>query len=92
MPENNNQNFDQPDMNEPEQQQQQNPNRERAVGAAAGAAFEQPEAQELKAQPGGVQEDQIAGETDRGAQNQPRQNRNPSGQDPDRNDEGGESF
>ena len=83
MPENNEQNFDEPN--------QQQPNEERAVGAAAGAPF-QTEAQEMKAQRGGAQEDQIVGETDRGAHNQSRQNRNPSGNDPDAGAQGGDNF
>ena len=83
MPENNEQNFDAPDR--------QQPNEERAVGAAAGAPF-QTEAQEMKAQRGGVQEDQIVGEQAEGAHNQRRQNRNPSGNDPDAGAQGGETF
>jgi hypothetical protein len=89
MAEHNNQNLEQPNMNEPGRQ---NPDRERAVGAAAGASYEQTEAQALKAQRGGEQEDQIAGETAEGAQNQQRQNRNPSGHDPEGNAEGGDNF
>ena len=58
----------------------------RALGATAGAAFPNTtDAQQLKAQRGGPQEDQIAGETGRGAHNQKRENRNPSGSEPDRN-------
>ena len=63
MPENNEQNFDEPN--------QQNPSEERAVGAAAGAPF-QTEAQEMKAQRGGAQEDQIVGETAEGATPSPQ--------------------
>lgn len=85
MPENNEQNFDAPDR--------QSPNEERAAGAAAGAAPQyQTEAQELKAQRGGAQEDQIAGETPEGAHNQRRQNRNPSGSDAEAGEQGGETF
>ena len=83
MPENNEQNFDAPD--------QQNPNEEKAIGAAAGAPF-QTEAQEMKAQRGGPQEDQIVGETSEGAQNQRRQNRNPSGNDAEEGAQGGDNF
>jgi hypothetical protein len=83
MPENNEQNFDEPN--------QQNPNEERAVGAAAGAPF-QTEAQEMKAQRGGAQEDQIVGETAEGAHNQRRQNRNPTGSDAEAGEQGGETF
>jgi hypothetical protein len=89
MAENNERNFDNRNLNEPEQQ---SPNRERAVGAAAGASPNQTEAQQMKAQRGGVQEDQIVGETSEGAHNQRRQNRNPSGNDPEHNAEGEGNF
>ena len=85
MPENNEQNFDEPNR--------QQPGEERAAGAAAGATPQyQTEAQELKAQRGGTQEDQIVGERAEGAHNQRRQNRNPSGNDPDAGARGGETF
>lgn len=56
----------------------------KAMGAAAGAPHTT-ESQEMKAQRGGEQEDQIAGETPRGAHNQEQQNSNPSGNKPNRN-------
>ena len=71
-------------LNQPNQPNQQNPNEERAVGAAAGAP-NQTDAQNLKAQSGGLQEDQITGQTSEGAFNQSRENRNPSGNKPERN-------
>ena len=83
MPENKEQNFDEPN--------QQQPNEERAFGAAAGAPF-QTEAQEMKAQRGGEQEDQIVGETERGAHNQRRQNRNPTGNDAEAREQGDDNL
>lgn len=83
MPENNEQNFDEPN--------QQQPNEDRAFGAAAGAPF-QTEAQEMKAQRGGEQEDQVAGETERGAHNQGRQNRNPAGNDAEAREQGDDNL
>ena len=67
--------------------QPQPPDQPRALGASAGATAppNTTDAQQLKAQRGGPQEDQTAGETDRGAHNQKRENRNPSGSEPDRN-------
>ena len=63
---------------------QDNPNQEKALGAAAGAPYAT-EAQNQKAERGGEQENQLSGETDRGAHNQMNENRNPSGNAPDRN-------
>ena len=56
----------------------------KAQAAAAGAAFTT-ESQKSTAQRGGPQEDQLAGETDKGAHNQAEENRNPSGGEPDGN-------
>ena len=56
----------------------------KAQAASAGAAFAT-ESQKSKAQRGGPQEDQLAGETDKGARNETRENRNPSGNEPDSN-------
>jgi hypothetical protein len=74
-------------LNQPNQPNQENPNEERAVGAAAGAP-NPTDAQDIKAQRGGEQEDQITGQTSEGALNQSRENRNPSGNNPDRNQSG----
>lgn len=60
------------------------PNQGRTQAAAAGAAYAT-ESQNMKAQRGGPQEDQLAGETDRGAHNQTNENRNPSGNAPNQN-------
>ncbi len=60
------------------------PDEAKTMGAAAGAAYAT-ESQNMKAQRGGPQEDQLAGETDRGAHNQTNENRNPSGNAPDQN-------
>lgn len=59
---------------------------DRAAGAAAGAGVT--ESQRMKAQTGGEQTDQLSGETPEGAHNQDRENRNPSGQHPDRGNRG----
>ena len=69
-------------LNQPNQ-----PNEEKAVGAAAGTP-NQTDAQSLKAQRGGEQSDQITGQTSKGAENQSKENRNPSFNDPDRNQSG----
>ena len=73
-------------MAEPNERDKENfePNQEKAVGAAAGAPS-QTEAQGLKAQTGGPQEDQITGQTAKGADTQAKENRNPSFNEPDRN-------
>lgn len=76
---------DERNTNQPNQPNQPQPNEERAMGAAAGATPPTTEAQDLKAQRGGPQEDQLTGQTDEGAQNQTRENRNPSGNEPDQN-------
>jgi hypothetical protein len=54
---------------------------ERSFGASAGAQRQD----DVKAQRGGPQADQISGETDKGAHNQEMKNRNPQGNKPDRN-------
>ncbi|MGH9903761.1 MAG: hypothetical protein ACRD68_18285 [Pyrinomonadaceae bacterium] len=61
----------------------------KSFGAAAGAQSEtQPPRNDVKEQRGGPQEDQISGQTAKGAQNQAKENRNPQGNDPDRNQSG----
>jgi hypothetical protein len=60
------------------------PNEGKALGAAAGAPFAT-ESQNTKAQRGGPQEDQLAGETESGAHTQTNENRNPSGNAPNQN-------
>ena len=56
-----------------------------ADAAAAKQAGTQPPRNDVKEQRGGPQTDQIIGETDKGAQNQAKENRNPQGNDPDQN-------
>ena len=51
-----------------------------AVGAAATPSKRQPD--DLKAQRGGEQSDQISGETQKGAHNQEMENKNPQGNKP----------
>ena len=48
-----------------------------AAGASAGGTLS--ESQRTKAQTGGEQTDQLSGETPKGAHNQDKKNRNPSG-------------
>ena len=56
---------------------------EKSKGAAAGANAQGQ--QDVKAQRGGPQADQISGETQKGAHNQEMENRNPQGNKPDQN-------
>ncbi len=56
---------------------------EKSRGAAAGANAQAQ--QDVKAQRGGEQSDQISGETQKGAHNQEMENRNPQGNKPDQN-------
>lgn len=56
-----------------------------SAGAAAGAVPSGMTPDNVKGQRGGPQGDQIVGETPKGAQNQDRENRNPSGNKADRN-------
>ena len=58
---------------------------ERSFGASAGAQAGAQRQDDVKAQRGGPQADQISGETDKGAHNQEMKNRNPQGNKPDRN-------
>ena len=53
--------------------------------AAAKQAGTQPPRNDVTEQRGGPQANQISGETDKGAQNQAKENRNPQGNDPDQN-------
>ncbi|MCA1630708.1 MAG: hypothetical protein LC785_14025 [Acidobacteria bacterium] len=68
----------------------QTPNDEpKSMSAAAGAQFAPPNSdalssQDVKAQRGGLQEDQLSGETQKGAHNQEMRGRNPQGNKPDR--------
>jgi hypothetical protein len=62
----------------------------KSVGAAAGAHSapanaNADEAQHIKAQRGGPQEDQLSGETQKGAHNNEMRGANPQGNKPDRN-------
>ena len=62
----------------------------KAVGAAAGAPTapenrNQSEAQAVKQQRGGPQEDQLSGETERGAHNNEMRGANPQGNKPNQN-------
>jgi hypothetical protein len=45
----------------------------------------QPPRNDVTEQRGGLQADQLSGETEKGAQNQAKKNRNPQGNDPDQN-------
>ncbi len=61
-------------------------NQDKSFGAAAGAQAEGTGPQEdLKAQRGGEQTDQITGQTEKGAHNQEMENRNPQGNKPGQN-------
>ena len=63
-----------------------NANQDKSFGAAAGAQAGGPTPQEdVKAKRGGKQSDQISGETQKGAENQEMETRNPQGNKPDRN-------
>ena len=53
--------------------------------AAAKQAGMQPPRGDVTEQRGGPQVDQISGETEKGAQNQAKENRNPQGNEPDQN-------
>jgi hypothetical protein len=67
---------------------EKNANQDKSFGAAAGAQAEGTSAQQpndLKAQRGGEQSDQITGQTQKGAHNQEMENRNPQGNKPDQN-------
>jgi hypothetical protein len=64
---------------------EKNTDRDQSAGAAAKQAGTQPPRNDVIEQRGGPQADQISGETDKGAQNQAKENRNPQGNDPDRN-------
>ncbi|HVG28772.1 MAG TPA: hypothetical protein VM864_03535 [Pyrinomonadaceae bacterium] len=57
------------------------------MGAAAGAQYDSDarSTQDVKAQRGGVQEDQLSGETQKGAHNQEMRGENPQGNQPDEN-------
>jgi hypothetical protein len=56
-----------------------------AGAAAAKQAGTQPPRNDVKEQRGGPQANQLTGQTDKGAQNQAKENRNPQGNDPDQN-------
>jgi hypothetical protein len=56
-----------------------------AAAAAAGQAGTQPRRNDVAEQRGGPQENQLSGETDKGAQTQAKENRNPQGNDPNQN-------
>jgi hypothetical protein len=56
-----------------------------AAAAAAKQAGTQPPRNDMTEQRGGPQENQLSGETDKGAQTQAKENRNPQGNDPNQN-------
>jgi hypothetical protein len=56
-----------------------------AGAAAAKQAGTQPSRNDVTEQRGGPQADQLSGATDKGAKTQAKENRNPQGNDPDRN-------
>ncbi|HEX8847127.1 MAG TPA: hypothetical protein VF791_20960 [Pyrinomonadaceae bacterium] len=56
-----------------------------AAAAAAKQAGTQPPRGDVKEQRGGMQADQIVGQTSKGAQTEAKENRNPQGNDPDQN-------
>ena len=60
-------------------------NQNQGAGAATGAVPSGMTPDNVKGQRGGPQGDQIAGETPKGAHNQDKENRNPSGSNADRN-------
>ena len=65
---------------------EKNANQDKSFGAAAGAQAEGTGPQEdVKAQRGGPQSDQITGQTQKGAHNQEMKNNNPQGNKPDQN-------
>jgi hypothetical protein len=65
---------------------EKNANQDKSFGAAAGAQAEGTRPQEdVKAQRGGPQSDQITGQTQKGAHNAEMENRNPQGNKPDQN-------
>jgi hypothetical protein len=65
---------------------EKNANQDKSFGAAAGAQAEgTPPQEDVKAQRGGEQSDQITGQTQKGAHNQEMENRNPQGNKPDQN-------
>ena len=66
--------------------EEKSPHQKQSAGAPAGVSTESArQPQDVKAQRGGPQTDQISGETDKGAHNQEMENQNPSGNKPDRN-------
>jgi hypothetical protein len=70
---------------------EKNANQDKSFGAAAGAQAEGTGPQEdVKAKRGGVQSDQITGQTQEGAHNQETENRNPQGNKPDQNQSAGQ--
>ncbi|MBD0327534.1 MAG: hypothetical protein ICV68_13945 [Pyrinomonadaceae bacterium] len=64
---------------------EKNPNQSKSMGAAAGAQGGTERQGDVKSQRGGPQEDQISGETEKGAHNQEMENRNPQGNKPNQN-------
>jgi len=63
-------------------------NRAQGQSAAASAAKQagtQPPRNDVTEQRGGPQKNQLSGETDKGAQTQAKENRNPQGNDPNQN-------
>ena len=56
-----------------------------AAAAAAKQAGTQPPGNDVTEQRGGMQADQIVGETSKGAQTEAKENRNPQGNEPNQN-------